>query len=61
VPTWEATGLSSVDDAVHAAREADLTILLQNHSSYDVEELASQARLFFDTRGVAEAETASRL
>jgi UDP-N-acetyl-D-glucosamine dehydrogenase len=61
VPTWEATGLSSVDDAVHAAREADLTILLQNHSSYDVEELSSQARLFLDTRGVTEGEEAHRL
>ncbi len=30
---------------------ADVTILLQDHSVYDLEQLAAESRLFFDTRG----------
>ena len=43
-------------------READLTILVQNHKDYDVDALASQAVAFFDTRGVAaDGEKVQRL
>ena len=44
-------GDGTVDAAVAAA---DLTVLVQNHKSFDVEDLASKAQRFFDTRGVAE-------
>ncbi|MFE6281991.1 nucleotide sugar dehydrogenase [Streptomyces sp. NPDC057877] len=40
-----------VDDPRSAARDHDLTILLQDHSSYDLPALADTARLLFDTRG----------
>lgn len=46
----EATRADDLDAAVAAA---DLTVLVQNHKSFDVEDLASKAQRFFDTRGVA--------
>jgi len=60
---WGALGDSAVrvEDAAYAVQEADLTILVQNHQEYDVADLASQARLFFDTRGIAEGERVRRL
>ena len=45
--------LAGVDDAAAGAGAADLTILVQNHREYDVDALAGQARIFFDTRGKA--------
>ena len=46
----EATRADDLDAAVAAA---DLTVLVQNHKSFDVDDLASKAQRFFDTRGVA--------
>ena len=43
-----------VDDLDAAVADADLTILVQNHKSFDVEALADKSQRFFDTRGVAE-------
>lgn len=40
-----------IEDLEAAVAEADLTILLQNHRSYDVDALAARSRAFFDTRG----------
>ena len=37
------------------------TILLQNHSAYDVDAIAKASRVFFDTRGVAEGDGAHKL
>ena len=34
-----------------AAAEADLTILLQDHKSYDLDEIAAASTLTLDTRG----------
>ncbi|WP_277454723.1 nucleotide sugar dehydrogenase [Janibacter sp. DB-40] len=42
-----------VDSVETAVTEADLTILVQNHRSFDVDALALKAQRFFDTRGVA--------
>lgn len=56
VPEWSPRGantkMSSTEDAYNAAADADLTILLQRHSRYDLELLACHARLLLDTRGV---------
>jgi nucleotide sugar dehydrogenase len=41
-----------VADLEQAAADADLTILLQQHQSYDFEKLAASAHLLLDTRGV---------
>ncbi|GAA3849253.1 nucleotide sugar dehydrogenase [Streptomyces coacervatus] len=53
VPLWSVSGtdVPRVDDLMAAARDHDLTILLQDHSAYDLPALADQARLLFDTRG----------
>ena len=42
-----------VEDPTAAAREADLTILVQNHRQLDLPALVEAAAIFFDTRGVA--------
>ena len=55
VEDWRALegDVKRVDDPLAAAEDADLTILVQNHSSYDVASLADAARRLLDTRGVA--------
>ena len=37
--------------------DADLTILLQAHSSYDLADIAARAHLLFDTRGQLSADS----
>ncbi|WP_426562379.1 nucleotide sugar dehydrogenase [Angustibacter sp. McL0619] len=63
VTEWQVTGLDAkrVDDLDAAVAEADLVVLLQNHSSYDVDALANGSRRFFDTRGVSTNGNAVRL
>jgi UDP-N-acetyl-D-glucosamine dehydrogenase len=62
VTEWDVLGTRSVgDDVLVAAQDADLTILLQAHSAYDVDAVASTATLFFDTRGRSSHEAAHRL
>ncbi|MFJ5259531.1 UDP binding domain-containing protein [Streptomyces sp. NPDC088387] len=53
VPGWSVDDVPvpRVDDPLAAAADHDLTILLQDHSSYDLPALADTARLLFDTRG----------
>ena len=43
---------ASLDEAVAAA---DLVILMQDHSAYDLERIARAARLVLDTRGRIQA------
>lgn len=63
VPEWVLPDrtLRSEGDPVAAAKTADLTILLQNHSSVDAEQIADAAQLFFDTRGVVHERRATAL
>jgi len=63
VAQWSAPGvdLSRVDDITQAVASADLTILVQNHTAYDPDQLAKHAKLFFDTRGVTTGEGVHRL
>ncbi|MFF8726487.1 nucleotide sugar dehydrogenase [Streptomyces sp. NPDC015171] len=53
VPRWSLDGVAvpRVEDLPAALREHDLTILLQDHSAYDLPAVADTARLLFDTRG----------
>ncbi|MFF3561559.1 nucleotide sugar dehydrogenase [Streptomyces sp. NPDC002574] len=53
VPAWEVDGrpVAPAGDLPPALREHDLTILLQDHSAYDLQDVARHARLLFDTRG----------
>lgn len=47
--------LSSVESVYEAATEADAVVLLQPHSVYDLDRLATACTLMLDTRGVANA------
>ncbi len=53
VPEWAIDGqpVRRASDLDTEIVTADVVILLQDHSEYDLEQLAGEARLFFDTRG----------
>ncbi|MFJ8487976.1 nucleotide sugar dehydrogenase [Streptomyces sp. NPDC094038] len=53
VQAWFVDGeaVPRVTDVMAAVRSHDLTILLQDHSAYDLPALGDEARLLFDTRG----------
>ncbi|MEM9519991.1 MAG: nucleotide sugar dehydrogenase [Actinomycetota bacterium] len=63
VMTWDVDGtdVPRVDDLMAEAETADLTVLLQNHKSYDLEALAARARRVFDTRGSMEGSAVERM
>ena len=64
VSTWRHNGaaLTRVEDLDAAIRAADLVVLLQAHRAYDVDALAQEASLVFDTRGrAADAPNVARL
>lgn len=44
-----------------ALAEADVAILLQSHKAFDLAEIASGAKVLFDTRGVASGDSVVRL
>ncbi len=49
------------DSLYEAAAAADLTVLLQQHRTYDLQGLAVKAQLLLDTRGATPAGAAHRL
>jgi len=53
VPDWAIDGqpVRRATDLDTEIVTADVVILLQDHSEYDLEQLAGEAKLFFDTRG----------
>ncbi|MCW2898064.1 MAG: putative UDP-glucose/GDP-mannose dehydrogenase [Streptosporangiaceae bacterium] len=54
VGSWEVDGSevpSAGADLAEALRQADLAIVLADHTAYDAETLIEHARLLFDTRG----------
>lgn len=55
VPTWQLNGTihQSVTDLDTAVCDADIVILLQAHREYDLDDIASKAKLMFDTRGAS--------
>ena len=59
VPTWTPHGgsdtLDCVPDLLRAVREADITVLLQSHRDYDLEEIVRGSRVLLDTRAKAPA------
>lgn len=63
VAYWKHGGidLTRVADLDKAVMESDLVVLVQNHSSYNVKDLASKAHRLFDTRGVASGPNVYRL
>ena len=63
VVTWnlESGDIDRVADLGGAVSDADVVVLLQAHSSYDLDELVGASQLFFDTRGVTRNDAAIRL
>ncbi|MEV5548946.1 nucleotide sugar dehydrogenase [Streptomyces sp. NPDC052309] len=63
IPSWNVLGrpVPRADSLYEAAADADLTILLQQHRTYDLQGLSVKAQLMLDTRGAAPAGAAHRL
>lgn len=63
VTDWQVGGapVERAGDLDAELRKADVSVLLQNHSSYDLTALAQTATRLFDTRGVADDPAAVRL
>lgn len=55
VETWTAlsTPLARVQDLAEALESADIVVLLQKHSTYEIEDIAGRAKLLLDTQGSA--------
>lgn len=60
VPNWtlDGTEYESVSDLDQAVQDADIVILLQAHREYDLSDIASKAKLLFDTRGALDSDEA---
>src|SRR5579862_10054626 len=56
VESWQVDG-RDIPRAGAPTAEADLTILLQAHASYDLPGIARRARLLFDTRGTLSGDS----
>ena len=63
VPKWEVDSVAyeSEKDLDAAVRDADIVVILQAHREYDFQDIAANAKLLFDTRGVAAGTTAHLL
>lgn len=63
VPDWRVRDVPvpRADSLYEAAAQADLTVLLQHHRTYDLQGLAVKAQLLLDTRGASPAGAAYRL
>ncbi|ANP48948.1 nucleotide sugar dehydrogenase [Streptomyces griseochromogenes] len=63
VPSWSVLDrpLPRADALYEAAADADLTILLQQHRTYDLQGLSVKAQLLLDTRGATPTGAAHRL
>ncbi|WP_455360365.1 nucleotide sugar dehydrogenase [Streptomyces sp. SYSU K21746] len=63
VPGWRVRDqpVPRADSLYEAAANADLTVLIQHHRTYDLQGLAVKAQLLLDTRGASPAGAAHRL
>ncbi|ARP71874.1 nucleotide sugar dehydrogenase [Streptomyces pluripotens] len=63
VPAWNVLDrpVPRADSLYEAAADADLTILLQQHRTYDLQGLSVKAQLLLDTRGATPTGAANRL
>ncbi|MER7487277.1 nucleotide sugar dehydrogenase [Streptomyces sp. NPDC126497] len=63
VPSWSVLDhpVPRADFLYEAVADADLTILLQQHRTYDLQGLSVKAQLMLDTRGATPAGAAHRL
>ena len=63
VESWRLNGtvLERVADLDESVASADVAVLVQNHSSYDADSLATMSKRFLDTKGVTTTPQAQRL
>lgn len=63
VETWRLKGreLTRVADLKAALNRADITVMLQDHASYNTDELINESNLLFDTRGRIDHPEVERL
>ena len=63
VETWQLNGreLTRVADLKAALNRADITVMLQDHASYNTDELINESNLLFDTRGRIDHPEVERL
>jgi nucleotide sugar dehydrogenase len=63
VPSWSVLDrpVPRADSLYEAAADADLTILVQQHRTYDLQGLSVKAQLLLDTRGATPTGAAHRL
>jgi nucleotide sugar dehydrogenase len=63
VESWLVEGQihSRVPDLLAAISQSDIVVLLQNHASYQPDDLAKRSKAFLDTRGVTTSNDAQRL
>ncbi|MEV4862060.1 nucleotide sugar dehydrogenase [Streptomyces ossamyceticus] len=63
VPAWSVLDrpVPRIDSLYEATADADLTILLQHHRTYDLQGLSVKAQLLLDTRGATPTGAAHRL
>ncbi|BBC35993.1 Nucleotide-sugar dehydrogenase [Streptomyces graminofaciens] len=63
IPTWHVLDrpVPRADSLYESAADADLTILLQHHRTYDLQGLSVKAQLLLDTRGATPTGAAHRL
>ena len=59
--TVDGEEIRRVEDAVQAAPEADIVLILTSHSALDVDAVVAAASAVFDTRGVTKPGAAERL
>lgn len=60
-PTSRDILLDREDDLEKAVSEADLVVLLQPHSIYDIEKLSQRSKIFFDTVGASSSDSVVKL
>ncbi|SLM95247.1 nucleotide sugar dehydrogenase [Brevibacterium yomogidense] len=63
IDEWTVAGtqIPRVDDALRAAPDADVVVVVQNHREYDIDAIARASKRFLDTKGKVTAEGAQRL
>lgn len=63
VHSWTIDGVAvpRADEPESAVRQADLTVIVQDHSAYDLDALVGAARRVFDTRGCVTGANVERL
>lgn len=63
VSDWSPGGITvrRAADPYHEAAAADLVILLQNHSTYDLDRISKDAHRILDTRGCLAGQNVERL